>query len=253
MSTNDGTVKATRVAHSPQEKLLQIMLLSMTVPFREGGGLVFPIGFPRGGYRLDEWQFERYCASLDQRLRSHLATWRAGRIRFATLLLLAFALVAAVAFNFFSSQGHLDEALRPWLQVLLVLPAVPTLLSIFVFNYRSREDFARSFPDAPSIPRTAHLSRRMLGYVAARSIRPVPEAILVLIFAVAGSWLIRIALRENFFALHLFAAALLLMALFKAWQLLVYWQFHRRHRRAPMIADFSPVDSPDSPPSSSSA
>lgn len=250
MSTNDGAVRASRVALSPQEKLLQIMLLSMTVPFREGGGLVFPIGFPGGGYRLDEWQFERYCASLDQRLRSHLATWRAGRIRFATLLLLAFALVAAVAFNFFSSQGHLDEALRPWLQVLLLIPAVPTLASIFVFNYRSLQDFDRCFPDAPSVSRTAHLSRRVLAYVAARSIRPFPEAILVLIFAVSGSWLFSIALRETFISLHLFAAALLLVALFKAWQLLVYWRFHRRQRRAPMIADVPPVDSP---PTGSSA
>lgn len=238
-------MRASRVALSPQEKLLQTMLLSITVAFREGGGLVFPIGFPGAGYRLEEWQFERYRASLDQRLRNH---WGAGRVRLATFGLLALVLLISVAFNFFSKQGYLDETLRPWLQVLLVIPVAPILAHIFVFNYRNLRDFEHHFSDAPRVSRAAYLGRRMLGYVVARSMRPVREMILVLIFAVSGSWLLRIALRETFIALYVFAAMLLLAALFKAWQLLVYWRFRHRNGRAPTLSDLAPVDPPSGRP-----
>lgn len=220
------------------------MLLSMTVSFREGGGVVFPIGFPGSGYRLDEWEFERYRASLDQLLRRYWATWGVRRIRLITFVLLALSPMIAAAFNFFLKQGYLDEALRPWLQALLLMPAAPTIANVFVLNYRSFKNFKHRFPSAPSVSRTAYLSRRILGYVVARTIRPVHEAFLVLIFAVSGTWLLRIAPRETFIALYVIAATLLLVALFKSWQLLVYWRFRQRHGRAPIIADIRPLDPP---------
>lgn len=239
MSTNEEAVRASGAALSPHERLLQTTLLSMTVPFREGGGLVFPLGFPGAGYRLEEWQFERYRAALDQRLRNQ---GRPGWVRLATFVLLALALLISVAFNFFSKQGYFDEALRPWLQALLVMPAAPILCHIFLFNYRSLKHFEHHFADAPRVSRTAYLGRRVLGYVVARTMRPAQEAILVLILAGAGSWLLRVALREGFIALGVFAAVLLLAALFKAWQLLIYLRFHHRRGRAPTRADLAPVD-----------
>lgn len=239
MSTNEEAVEAPRVPLSAQDRLLQILLLSMTVPFRAGGGLVFPIGFPGAGYRLEEWQFERYRAALDGRLRNQ---WGPRGVRRATFALLVLALLISIAFNFFAKQGHLDASLRPWLQILLVLPAAPVLCHTFLFNYRSWKHFGLHFADAPRVSRAAYLGRRMLGYVVARSLRPAQEAIIVLILAGAGAWLLRVALRETFIVLYVIAAGLLLAALFKAWQLFVYLQFRQRHGRAPTRADLAPVD-----------
>lgn len=239
MSTNEEAVAARQVPLSPQDRLLQLLLLSMTVSFREGGGLVFPIGFPGTGYRLDEWQFERYRAALDRRLRSQSGP---RDVRRATFALVVLALLVSIAFNFFAKQGHLDESLRPWLQILLVMPAAPILCHTFLFYYRSLKYLEHHFGDAPRVSRAAYLGRRMLGYVVARSLRPAQEAILVLILAGAGAWLLRVALRETFIVLYLVAAALLLAALFKAWQLLVYLQFRQRHDRAPTRTDLAPVD-----------
>lgn len=211
----------------------------MTVPFRDGGGLIFPLGFPGAGYRLEEWQFERYRAALDQRLRSQ---WEPHRVRRATLILVILALLISAPFNFLSAQGLIDESLRSWIQILVVMPAAPILCHTFLFYYRSWNHFERHFSNAPRVSRAAYIGRRVLGYVVARSMRPAREAILVLILAGAGAWLLRVALREPFIFLYLVAAALLLAALFKAWQLLVYWRFRRAHGRAPMPSDLSPIE-----------
>jgi len=219
--------------------MLQIMLLSTTVPYREGGGLVFPNGFPGAGYRLEEWQFERYRAALDERVGSQGAL---NRVRTATFLLLGLAFLLSAAYNFLSAQGRVDDALRPWLQPVLVLPAAPILYHIFLHYYRSWKHFGRHFPDAPRVSRAAYLGRRMLGYVVARPLRPLRETLLFLIFAGAGGWLLRIALREASIVLYLVAAWLLLVTLFKSWQLVVYLQFRRSRGRAPTIADLAPIE-----------
>ena len=67
------------------------------MPFKEGGGIVFPKGFPGRAYRLNEWQSDRCRACLDRTLLSVETRQHQRVVLF--MLIVFLALVVAISFG----------------------------------------------------------------------------------------------------------------------------------------------------------
>lgn len=225
-----------------QQRLLRIKLLSFMVPFRNGGGLVFPIGFPGAGYRLDEWQFDNCRAMLDQRLLSTETRREMRLVRVAFFVLVG--LVACgnvVSFYFFKDNIYGDYA-RQWFPVLWIAPFALLGIYIYAFNYRSYKHFKQHFADAPRVTRNAYLRRRLLGYIVAVSFNPINASLLVLIAALSCFLLLTVGLLGAVAFFAILGFLLLFIAVFNSCLLVVYWQFHSAQRHRPTQADLQPID-----------
>lgn len=233
--------KPTRL--SSQEKSLQLMLLSMTVPFRDGGGLVFPLGFPFAGYQLDEWQFERYRSLLDRNLLS-AEMRREGRLVLAVFVTLVCVIiggnVVSFTFSFFEDSPY-SQTVRQWLPVMWFVPFVFIVTYSYVFARRYARAVQQQFPGARRITRSAYLRRRLLGYMVAKSFKPL-RALAIAVFAVPlGALLLAAGLWVPIVFYALLGLMLLLVGAFQSLLLLVYWSFRRRQGRSPTAEDLQPV------------
>lgn len=234
---------------SAQERLLRIMLLSFMVPLRDGGGLVFPIGFPGAGYRLDVWQLDKFRALLDRRLLSPETKQEMRRIRVALLVMIGLVACGnAVSFYFFHDNIFGDYA-RQWFPVLWIAPFALLGIHSYLFNYKNYTAFKKHFDRAPRVSRSAYLHRRFLGYQVAVSFNPLNASLLALVAALSSVLLLQTVLSRvvPFFAIVGFL--LLFIAVFNSCLLVIYWQFRRIHRRGPNEADLKPVHYPTAKPS----
>lgn len=233
--------KPTRL--SSQEKSLQLMLLSMTVPFRDGGGMVFPLGFPFAGYQLDEWQFERYRSLLDRSLLS-AEMKREGRIVlavFATLIgVIIGGSVISFSFAFFEASSY-GQNIRQWFPVLWFAPFVFFVVYSYVFARRYARVVQEQFPGARRTARSAFLRRRILGYIVAKSFKPVRSLVIVVFALPLGALLLAAGLWIPILFYALLGSLLLLIAVFQGSLLLVYWSFRRAQGRGPTAEDLQPV------------
>ncbi len=233
--------KPTRL--SSQEKSLQLMLLSMTVPFRDGGGMVFPLGFPFAGYQLDEWQFERYRSLLDRSLLS-AEMKREGRIVLAVFATLVGVIIggSVISFSFaFFEVSSYGQNIRQWFPVLWFAPFVFFVVYSYVFARRYARVVQEQFPGARRTARSAFLRRRILGYIVAKSFRPVRSLVMVVFALPLGALLLAAGLWIPILFYALLGSLLLLIAVFQGSLLLVYWSFRRAHGRGPTAEDLQPV------------
>ncbi len=233
--------KPTRL--SSQEKSLQLMLLSMTVPFRDGGGMVFPLGFPFAGYQLDEWQFERYRSLLDRSLLS-AEMKREGRIVLAVFATLVGVIIggSVISFSFaFFEVSSYGQNIRQWFPVLWFAPFVFFVVYSYVFARRYARVVQEQFPGARRTARSAFLRRRILGYIVAKSFRPVRSLVMVVFALPLGALLLAAGLWIPILFYALLGSLLLLIAVFQGSLLLVFWSFQRAHGRGPTAEDLQPV------------
>jgi len=228
---------------SSQEKSLQLMLLSMTVPFRDGGGLVFPLGFPFAGYQLDEWQFERYRSLLDRSLLSPEMK-REGRLVLAVFVTLVCVIiggsVASFSFSFFENSPY-GQNVRQWFPVVWFAPFVFFVTYSYVFARRYAHAVQERFPGARRTARSAYLRRRLLGYMVAKSFKPLRALAMVLFAVPLGALLLAAGLWVPIVFYALFGLMLLLVGVFQGVLLLAYWSFRRRQGRGPTVEDLEPV------------
>lgn len=228
---------------SSQEKSLQVMLLSMTVPFRDGGGLVFPLGFPFAGYRLDEWQFERYRSLLDRSLLSPEMK-REGRLVVAVFVTLVCAIIGGNVVTFYFAifeDFSFGQNVQQWFPVAWFAPFLFFVIYSYVFARRYARAVQQQFPGARRIAGTAHLRRRLLGYMVARSFKPL-RALAIALFALPLGVLLLVSslwLPTVFYAL--LGLMLLGIGVMQSCLLQVYWSFRRRHGRGPTAEDLAPV------------
>ncbi len=228
---------------SSQEKSLQLMLLSMTVPFRDGGGLVFPLGFPFAGYQLDEWQFERYRSLLDRSLLGPEMK-REGRLVLAVFVTLVCVIVGgnvvSFTFSFFEDSPY-GQTVRQLLPVAWFVPFVFIVTYSYVLARRYAHAVQERFPGARRTARGAYLRRRLLGYMVAKSFKPL-RALAIAVFAVPlGALMLAAGLWVPVVFYALFGLMLLLIGAFQGVLLLVYWSFRRRQGRGPRAEDLGPV------------
>jgi hypothetical protein len=226
-----------------REKVLQTLLLSTTVPFREGGGAVFPDGYPLTGYRLDQSQFERYHAECGNAVTRDAVARLVRDMRWIFLLSMLGRLLSFAAMNFLamSPYFHSDlDSLLPTLAAIMV--AVLAITSIVLINNRIMV-FSRRFKSAPKVNRHAYLRERLLGALVARSNGPLflhASVIVALGFTAVLAHTGIISPRPELFTV-LFVVP---MALWAAWRvnlLITYWRFRLAHGRAPQLADLQPV------------
>ncbi|MEO3428673.1 hypothetical protein AAFN88_07430 [Pelagibius sp. CAU 1746] len=228
---------------SPQEKNLQTMLLSMTVPFRDGGGLVFPLGFPFAGYELDEWQFERYRSLLDRSLLSPEMK-REGRVVVAVFFTLVGVIIGGSIFTYSFSlfeNSPVGQGLRQWFPVVWFAPFVLFVVYSYAFAQRFARAVQEQFPGARKTSRTAYLRRRLLGYMAAKSFKPLRALALVLFALPLGVLMLAAGLWIPVAYYAFLGLLLLFVAAFKGCLLLVYWSFRRRQGCGPTAENLKPV------------
>jgi len=236
-----------------QIKLLQYFLLGSTIPFKEGGGVVFPHGFPGVGYRLEDWQFERYRARLDRTMLGEAARKR-WRILFFSLIVLAIAVFAiSLGAPFISNHPAVAPLLDRWgisfdpwpLFMILIISAVVFRRIQRTLVMRQPEQ-SQPFEGAPQVSRFAYLPRRVLGMIASGQISQTAQHLKLLLGGGLSLVLFLLGLSgsefrgENFFL----AAILLIYALRPSCFCWVYWQFRLRHGRAPTPIDLKPVSLP---------
>jgi hypothetical protein len=234
---------ATSGKPSSQEKLLQYRLLGTTVPLKQGGGAVFPGGFPGKGYLLDDWQFDRYRAQLDRTTLSDEAG-RRGRLLFVLLLLLVGGLVlAAFALPELKSNPRYAPYMDSWLPLALlflvafggsrllrslVLPAGPA---------------ASELDGAPRVSRFAFLGRRALGMLASGQV----SVVACHLRAFVGGFACLLILPGALLADGTPVESILLLVVFFLWAsraaffCFTYWRFRLGRGRAPTPADLKPV------------
>jgi hypothetical protein len=236
------------VAAKPQklslaETRLQYILLGTTVPLMEGGGVVFPKGFPGKGYRLDDWQFDRYRAGLDQTMLSDAAK---KRTRLAIgVLLLYFVLIFAAAQGtaWLRETALYNSDLIALLPVPLFLIVVAgTLFALHVTN-RPTMRFAEQFQGSPRVGRFAFLRQRAIALFASGLVKPaVPHLRLAINLAIVFFLFSSAYIAENHPYGAIIVALLLVYSTFKRLYLCyVFWSFRLAHGRAPKPADLKPV------------
>jgi len=244
---------AARPDPSVQEKLLQYRLLGSTIPFKDGGGVVFPDGFPGIGYQLEEWQFERYRARLNRTVLGDAARQR-RRMIYALFILFA---VAVLAFSFgapfISNHPAIAPTLNRWgVQLDGWQPLGLIIIAAFVFKTIKRTleqhdgEQRPQFEDQPKVNRFAYLSRRVLGMIASGQVSVKVQHLRMILGGGIGLLTLALGLSdatfrgENF----LLAAILLIYAARPLYFCWTYWSFRMKHRHAPTPADLQPVEPP---------
>lgn len=224
---------------SPEEVALQRYLLGTTIPLKEGGGVVFPGGFFSVGYRLDEWQFDRYRAAVDQTMLS--AETRKRKNLMIGILLVYLICVSAIAFAM--PQLRESRAFAPYLSTLTplfaaMLAAAATLMALRFLRGRALA-FTRQFEDAPRVSRFAFLNQRAIRMLASGGVKITAVCIRIVIYG----GLCFVLLTTDYFAndfqtTRIFVAGLLLWSITKRlYFLFVYCSFRIIHGRAPATED----------------
>lgn len=241
-----NNTKVGPVELSRQKTALQIYLLKTTLPLKTGGSLVFPGGLIGGGYRLDEWQFDRYRASLE---KTYIGEEGRRRRRWAfggAVLFGLFAGALIITATFVLTDPEKIDAVGGFLidhtgfsLALFSLALVATLALLFYPMFRRIRKFREDFPGAPRLSQRAHLSQRMLGHIVRGNFNPgvflafaVGWSVIGLAFIALGIVSTQLAPWQSLIGM----AYLLLAAAFGA----PYWvhrSFHRRHGRAPTAED----------------
>jgi hypothetical protein len=228
---------------SVAETRLQYLLLGTTVPLREGGGVVFPNGFPGLGYRLDEWQFDRYRAGLDRSLLSDAAK---KRMRLAIgILVIYLALVVFIGYGgaWLRSVALLNSDLGNWLPVSVVLLLMTAALYALRLTNRPAMRFAEQFKGAPRVSRFAYLRQRGLALLASGLLKPTALHLRIAFHLGLISFLLfSDYVAANHPSLGIVVAAMLAYSTSRRLYICyVYWTFRLRLGRAPTPADLKPV------------
>lgn len=207
--------------------------------------MVFPNGFPGPGYRLDEWQFERYRARLD---RGTLG--KAARpFRYVGVFVMAVGLLAIVTASYGAPLLEpLGVSFDSWdlIRLLVISVAVAWTLQRVMRWQLPQEARSQIFDDCPKVSRFAFLPRRVLGMIASRQVSMRGQHLRLLIAGGLGLLLLTLCITGNQFGSENFflAAILLIWATRPAFFCWVYWHFRLTHGRAPTSEDFPPVDPP---------
>lgn len=231
---------------SGQERALQKFLMGTTVTVKGGGGFVFPRGFFGIGYRLSEWQFDRYRAAVDQTMLSAEAAKR-KKVMFGAVVIY-FVVILAVSFSLPKMQA--DPALAPyvglWTPIITVLLAAAALIAVSRLVRRRAMPFMQHLEDAPRVGRFTFLRERALALLASGHVRLPVLYIRILLYCA----LVVVLLATNLFAedrpaLRIGVSLLLLLSTAqRMFFVLVYWSFRRRNGRAPRLDDLQPVEAP---------
>lgn len=233
-----------------RERAQQTFLYSATLPLKQGGGLVFPLGLLGTGYRLDEWQFDRFRANLDQSFlggRAELQRQAAIAALVFVGLTLCAVLVAVILLlrdpeAFIRVFGPLIE--EPILLMLVITAPLAVLFGIMAYPiFRQRARFLDQFPGAPRVSRFAHLQRRLLGWAVGTGINPsVLFFIAIAWVLLAVLWLLLAAIAGDLQAMRLAVGiGYLLMGLGFGSMSWAPWWFRRRHGRPATSEDLGPV------------
>lgn len=227
-----------------QERALQKYLLDTTIAVKGGGGLVFPDGLFGTGYRLDEWQFDRYRAAVDQVMLST----EAAKLKWVMLgaIIAYFAIILALAFLL--PEMRENAALAPYAGLLtpifVVLLATAALLTVFRLVRRRAMPFKSLLVDAPRVSRFRSLRARTLALLAAGHVKLPVLYIRIVLYCV----LVVVLFTTDLFAedrpvLRVCVSLLLLLsAARRGYFVFIYWSFRLRHGRAPRPEDLQPVD-----------
>jgi len=231
---------------SDQERALQAYLLGTTVPLKDGGGVVFPNGLLGVGYRLDEWQLDRYRSAVDRSMLSPEAL-RRRKVMIGTLIAYL-AVIVAVAFALPLLQRDPDFA--PYLDVatpllVMLVAAGATLTALRFLRSRSMR-FTKQLEGASKVGCFAYLRERSLALLISGAAAVPALAIRVVVY---GGLAVFLLFSQTFAAEHpalriVLGVILLFSAAKRAYLLFVYWSFRRRHGRAPTPEDLQPVEAP---------
>jgi hypothetical protein len=239
---SETTVKPSRLGN--EEWALEAFFLSCTVPFKRGGGLVFPIGFPGQGYELDARQFDCYQAEIAQVTLSDTVTRKKRLLIAGTILFGVVCAVGGIAAGLTMSPEAILLSAAYVLQAIFVFVAamVALMLRLQQAKFRAR------FPKASPVSRFAHLHCRVLGTLAGHALAPNIFRLKTALLTLFGILLFLLALLSRLAdATPLLAVtgvcSLLLFAIagFYGYHLLVFRHFHRNHGCAPTPADMKSV------------
>lgn len=226
-----------------REKVLQSILLGTTVPFKQGGGAVFPDGYPMVGYRLDREQFARYTAECRNAITEDFVARLVRKLRWIVLLTMLGLLLSFAAMNFLAKRPYFHSSLDMLIPtVAVVLVAVLAIASIVRLNNQGMA-FSRSYKSAPKVSRHAYLGRRLLGALVARNNGTLflhASAILTLGFTAFLAHTGITSPRPVLFTV-LFVVPMAHWAAWRVTLLITYWHFRRARGRAPQLADLQPV------------
>lgn len=225
------------------EKAFLNALHRSTLRAQQGGGIVFPYGFPCIGYRLDDWQFDRYCAGLEDAILGAAGRKRAKAAFWIINLCLIGVFVLAVAVNFIQDAGVLVLENDTWLRMAAILVPVTCAIAGYIMLNNQALAFARPFRKAPRVGRFAYLRARWLGALAAQGKGVVTLHLFALVPLTFAAYLIWLALTPSNYplVLSLFFVPLLAYATWRFVLLFLYWSFHRRYGRMPTTEDLEPV------------
>lgn len=234
-----------------QERALQSFLLSSTIPLKEGGGLVFPMGLFGSGYRLDEWQFLRYHAALEGSFLGKRANAQRRIVVAATavLVVLCVALIGAAVFLLIDPEaavGMLDVVFDNIFTITVAalgIPAAILLGAVFYPLWQRQQRLKYDFPQAPKVSRFAHLRRHQLGWAAAQRFGPVMFFLIGVAWMVLGfAWLLLGLLFGNIDLVHgLQGGSYLVLGVIFTGISWVPWTFRLRHGRNPTTEDLEPL------------
>lgn len=244
MSEQPGSTAAPAATLKDQIAIgrLQHLLLGTTVPLAAGGGVVFPKGFPFRGLQLDEWQFDRYCAELDQVVLSAAERRRTRIGMFVSLSCLVILCLLIFARPWVKEAFDWLNAGQAYAASIVVVALIAITFSLGLHR-RSDFRFARKYADAPRVGRFDFLYARGVRLLASGFSKPSSLA-----FWLAVSVAAMVALYvSDYFAEHhtLLRLTVLVMLLYGAlrriFMLGVYLRFRLRHGRAPGPEELKPL------------
>ncbi len=207
---------------------------------------MFPYGFPGVGYRLNDWQFDRYRAGLEEAMLGADGRQRAQRLFWVGAVCLLSALGFSTTINFLDGAGLLVSEYEMWLRAAAVLgPAACALACLALLN-RQALAFARPFVTAPNVSRFAHLRTRFTGTLVGQGKGLLALHLLAFVPLSLAVYLASVALvpANDPLIIALFGIPLAVYALWRCMLVFLYWSFRRRHGRAPRPEDLQPVEAP---------
>lgn len=226
---------------SGRERAQLFLIATTTLPLREGGGIVFPRGFPGKGFRLDEWQFDRYRAAMERTLLGEDSK-RRTKLVLSVYLLYGASMLFVVLFGAqLRSSAMFADYYGQWLPLAIVLLASAALILVPRFVRKKAYGFTGPIvAGAPSVGRFAFRRERILrifacGTVNVRTLLIVSSlfvfvATSFLLFAVFG------ATRPTVFILLSLLCLLLISR--RIYWLYVYWRFRLARGRGPAADEF---------------
>lgn len=226
-----------------RQKALQTVLLGTTVPFKQGGGAVFPNGYPGLGYRLDGEQFQRYRIELETALSSENLNWLVRGMRRIYLLSMLGLLLSFAAMNFLEKAPYFHNELDSLIPTVAVVLVVVLAVTVLVHLNNRVMGFARGFKRAPKVSRHAYLRQRLLGALIARNNGPWFLHLSAIVPLALATWFSQVG-EISLQTLLAFAIVVLPLVLYAVWRLallLTYWRCRLAHGRAPRPEDLVPL------------